>query len=48
MEDCCEASFGSVPALFAQLFGIGQSVYVREDSDVGKGQVHAFQHPALY
>ena len=34
MKHFCQASFGAVPALFAQLFRIGQTVDIREYGDV--------------
>ena len=36
VQHISEAAFGAVPALFAQLFGIGQAVDIRENSNVGK------------
>jgi hypothetical protein len=36
-----------VPSFVGKSFGVGKTVNICEDSDVGEGEIHLLKHPGL-
>ena len=45
MKDFGETTSRAVPSFVGKSFGVGKTVNICEDSDVGKGEIHVLQHP---